>query len=275
MGSSRSFPRSNAFLFAFALTASAPVVACVVHDASVAHGQPGAVRESRDVRLAALPRPSNPRNFRDAKRELEGLYVAGDRREIYCGCRFDERKNVDFGACESAHPYVPDGHEAERASRMEWDHALPASWIFRTLPCNEAPRPPRVSRRDHCRDTSPEFEMAEGDMHNLLPSVGQLNAIRQNFPFGEIEGEERLAGCDFEVREGVVEPRPEARGDLARAILYAAATYGVPLRTEHYRTLRRWHAEDPPSAFERRRNERIEALQGNRNPFIDGTVRLP
>ena len=34
--------------------------------------------------------------------------------------------------------------------------------------------------------------------------------------------------------------------------------------------LLRWNAEDPPSAFEQRRNERIHATwQGNRNPFVD------
>lgn len=35
-------------------------------------------------------------------------------------------------------------------------------------------------------------------------------------------------------------------------------------------TLLRWHAEDPPSASERLRNERICSLfQHNRNPFVD------
>lgn len=257
------------------MVASSAVVACALRDGGVAHGQPTSEIASSDVRLAALPRPSHPRNFRDAKRELDALYVGEERREVYCGCRFDERKHIDFGACESAHPYVPDPHEAPRAERMEWDHALPASWIVRTLPCSEEPRRAGESRRDHCRDTSPAFELAEGDMHNLLPSLGQLNAIRENFAFGEIDGESHVGGCDFEVAGNIVEPRPAARGDLARAILYTAATYGIPLRRDHYRTLRRWHSDDPPTAFERRRNDRIEALQGNRNPFIDGRGRLP
>ncbi|WP_339361308.1 endonuclease [Candidatus Regiella insecticola] len=30
-----------------------------------------------------------------------------------------------------------------------------------------------------------------------------------------------------------------------------------------------WHAQDPVSDWERRRNERIYERQGNRNPFID------
>jgi endonuclease I len=30
-----------------------------------------------------------------------------------------------------------------------------------------------------------------------------------------------------------------------------------------------WHLADPPDADERRRNDGIEELQGNRNPFVD------
>lgn len=34
--------------------------------------------------------------------------------------------------------------------------------------------------------------------------------------------------------------------------------------------LKQWSQQDPPDAFEQRRNERIHASwQGNRNPFID------
>lgn len=247
---------------------------CSPRAASVARGQ-AAPDRATDVHLEAVPRPTRPRDFRAAKRELDALYAADERREIYCGCRFDERKRIDPGDCESAHPYVPDAHEPERAERMEWDHALPASWIVATLPCARDARGPGVSRRDHCRATSVEFEMAEGDMHNLLPALGQLNAMRENFAFGEIAGEDHVGGCDFEVASGRVEPRPSARGDLARAVLYAAAAYSVPLHPELYATLRRWNADDPPTAAERARNERIEALQGNRNPFIDGSARLP
>jgi len=33
-------------------------------------------------------------------------------------------------------------------------------------------------------------------------------------------------------------------------------------------TLLKWHKQDPPDAWEKRRNDRIEEIQGNRNPFI-------
>ncbi|MBX2851779.1 MAG: endonuclease [Phycisphaeraceae bacterium] len=34
-------------------------------------------------------------------------------------------------------------------------------------------------------------------------------------------------------------------------------------------TLLRWHEQDPPDDAERRRNDIVEQLQGNRNPFVD------
>jgi len=36
----------------------------------------------------------------------------------------------------------------------------------------------------------------------------------------------------------------------------------------HRRLLESWHRDDPPDAFERERDRRIERLQGNRNPFV-------
>ena len=87
-----------------------------------------------------------------------------------------------------------------------------------------------------------------------------------------VNGERRLFGrCDFELddQQRLVEPRPAVRGEIARAMFYMQQEYGVKIFRRQAELLRRWHRRDPPDAMERIRNDRIERLQGNRNPFID------
>jgi deoxyribonuclease-1 len=70
----------------------------------------------------------------------------------------------------------------------------------------------------------------EAELHNLVPSVGELNAARSNLPYGEVPGEPRGYGaCDFEVAGGVVEPAIEVRGDLARVYLAMDLWYDIGL----------------------------------------------
>jgi len=66
-----------------------------------------------------------------------------------------------------------------------------------------------------------------------------------------------------------VEPRPEVRGDIARAVLYMEQDYRMFVGASMMDLMRQWHLEDPPDDEEWRRNDVIERLQGTRNPFID------
>ena len=63
--------------------------------------------------------------------------------------------------------------------------------------------------------------------------------------------------------------RPERRGDIARAHFYFSVRYLKPISSVEEPTLREWNKSDPPDERERARNDAIEALQRNRNPFID------
>ena len=45
--------------------------------------------------------------------------------------------------------------------------------------------------------------------------------------------------------------------------------YGLPLEKEIIDRLKRWNKEDLPSKQEKSRNDRIEEIQGTRNPYID------
>lgn len=120
--------------------------------------------------------------------------------------------------------------------------------------------------------TWPQSQGATGDakcdLHHLFPTDSDANNRRGSFPFGMVqhatweEGGSRFDGDTFEVR-------PVQRGNTARAKFYFAVRYGKQIPANEEAALREWHRADPPDAGERARNDRIENLQHNRNPFVD------
>ncbi len=127
------------------------------------------------------------------------------------------------------------------------------------------------------------------DLHLVRPTDVSVNNARSNLSFdrgGElyIDGD-GATGCRRDSDSW--EPRAEVRGDVARMMFYCAIRYepgdvvdlelveSIQGRSDKapelgvLSTLLSWHAADPPDAWERQRNDRIELVQGNRNPFID------
>ncbi|MDG4802644.1 endonuclease [Micromonospora sp. WMMD980] len=134
-----------------------------------------------------------------------------------------------------------------------------------------------------------DFGTATGpgtDVHHLRPEDVSVNSARGNKDFDT--GGSAVAqapGCYTDADS--FEPRDAVKGDVARMILYMAIRYegddgwpdlepndsvangGAP-RLGRLTKLLAWHEQDPPDAFEQRRNQRIyERWQGNRNPFVD------
>jgi len=150
-----------------------------------------------------------------------------------------------------------------RGRSINIEHVFPMAWAMKAEGCRS---------RDQCRTASRRFNRIEADMHNLYPSRKDINKTRSSFPYDTVEGERRAFGkCDFELdhRKRQVEPRPEARGNIARAMFYMQDTYGLRIYRRQGELLRDWNRDDPPDSEEKRRNEAITAIQGNRNKFID------
>jgi len=153
------------------------------------------------------------------------------------------------------------GSDYSRGINIE--HIFPASWMAYSLRCG---------KRNQCRINSPQFNLIEADLHNLYPSRTDINKARSNYPFTIIRGEQRSFGnCDFEFdeRTRTAEPSPEARGRVARAMLYMSDEYDLYLKHKQKSLLQAWDKKYPPDQDEYKRNDRIEQLQGNRNPYID------
>jgi endonuclease I len=133
--------------------------------------------------------------------------------------------------------------------------------------------------------TLPEYE----DYHQLFPTdQNNANAIRSNYPLGEVVNATfTFMGCKLGTDihgHTVFEPRDSHKGDAARAMMYEATCYTTvsgnswafpnPISNsipygEDQNILKKWHYQDPPDAWEIARNDFMESLQGNRNPFID------
>lgn len=111
---------------------------------------------------------------------------------------------------------------------------------------------------------------AKSDLHHLFPTDSKANSYRSSLPFGVCDdnyikydvGGSRCDGSVFEVRK-------QHRGNVARAMFYFAVRYNKSIDKDEEAVLRQWHKDDPVDPCERARNDAIEAIQKNRNPFID------
>ncbi|MEL7369443.1 MAG: endonuclease [Myxococcota bacterium] len=115
---------------------------------------------------------------------------------------------------------------------------------------------------------------AKYDLHHLFPTNAYANGRRASFPFGVVRQHLRWQenGSKLGRDDGgrvVFEPRDGFKGAVARALFYISAVYGLELPDHEEKTLRTWHAAEPPDEAERLRNDEISRFQGNRNPFID------
>ncbi|WP_082807698.1 endonuclease [Janibacter terrae] len=123
------------------------------------------------------------------------------------------------------------------------------------------------------------------DLHHLRPTDVTVNSARGNLDFDDGGSESTEAPGNYSDGDSW-EPRDAVKGDVARMIFYMSVRYEVGDVVDlevndrvgngstpymgRVSVLKQWSQQDPPDAFEQRRNERIHAnWQGNRNPFID------
>lgn len=132
------------------------------------------------------------------------------------------------------------------------------------------------------------------DLFHMYPTDSFVNGRRGNNPFGETNGESYTSEGDFSklgksITPGysgtVFEPNDEYKGDFARTYFYMATCYEAEITTwtsdmlnkTKYPSfaqwaidmLLRWAEQDPVSEKELQRNEAVNSIQHNRNPFID------
>jgi len=123
-----------------------------------------------------------------------------------------------------------------------------------------------------CGIMNPRYVFMASDLHNLYPALTRVELVRRNAQFGELDDSVPSkfddTGCDMKTSFQLVEPRDEAKGNVARAIFYMHVEYALPI-VGQVQVYKKWHQMDPPDAEEKARNDKIASLQGTRNRFID------
>lgn len=110
-------------------------------------------------------------------------------------------------------------------------------------------------------------------MHHLYVTSKESNSKRANYPFcyvfeSDWEKQGSMMGINDEFQK-CFEPLDGHKGNVARAMFYFAIRYKKSISKDQENLFRAWNTLDPVDEFEIQRNDHIESLQGNRNPFID------
>lgn len=110
--------------------------------------------------------------------------------------------------------------------------------------------------------------IAKSDLHHLFPCDSKANSERGSLLYNYVDdptwekGGSKCNGRNFECRK-------KTRGNIARAQFYFSVRYNKKISPSVEKVLREWNKQDPVDKRERERNNRIEKIQTNRNPFID------
>lgn len=237
---------------------------------------------SNSVINAGENQPGNMTNdsFSKSKKILHTvIYKESElRKDIYCGCSYDNRKEVDFSACG----YVP-LKDNKRAHRIEWEHAVPAEAFGQSFREWREGHPDCVDNRGRsfkgrkCAEkVNMTFRYMQADMYNLYPAVGEVNGLRSNYSMSMIPGDRyQFGACKTKIEDRKIEPRPEVRGDIARTYFYMNNAYpghGI-ISGKNQKLFEAWDKMDPVDNWECERARRIAKIQGNVNMVVDQACR--
>lgn len=187
---------------------------------------------------------------------------------FFCNAPFDEHYKIKFKPCENC---------LEELIPIVWMPIVSKYQLAANRPCFSAPMCTDSQGKSFngircCAKQDELYKKMIQDLHNLVPEVSFLLQQRGKLEFGELPSQESLVKqCYFRIDKklNILEPSPHVRGMIARAYLYMAETYPITLTMEQRNLFLKWHHEYPVTEWEKVRNEKIKALQGNSNRFVE------
>lgn len=205
--------------------------------------------------------------FSQAKTILAREIEQDQSKTFYCHCQY-QKKSINHKSCQ-----VFTKKYSKRRGRLEWEHIVPAhafgqsflSWREHKKFCGQKSKSPRKC----ARKMDQLFSEMEGDPYNLVPSVGNINALRSNYSFAEFKGGEELCP-GFSILDRKVMPPKNTKGDIARIYQYMDMRYpgrGIISR-KNSKLFDAWDKLDPPDESECRRYLGIKSKTGIENKIL-------
>ncbi|PKH31978.1 endonuclease [Shewanella sp. ALD9] len=211
-------------------------------------------------------------SFNKAKKMLEREVYQDHRVTIYCGAKFDAKKNIEAPTGFITSKYM------KRAKRVEWEHVVPAEnfgrafseWRDGHKSCVDS-KGKSFKGRKCAEKMNTEYRYMQADMHNLFPAIGAVNALRSNYNFTMLPSAvSDFGSCDMRIDERKAQPPIAARGVIARTYMYMEHAYPkYKMSKQQSQLMQVWDKQDPVSKWECKRSKRIENLQSNVNTVVD------
>ena len=205
--------------------------------------------------------------YQFSKYKMYDVYK-GHKETFYCKATFDNKRNLVLPSGMT----IPNKHKSR--NMMEWEHLVPAENFGKTFKEWREAKAQCGSDshgRECARNSSKEFNRMEADMYNLYPSIGFINAMRNNYNFAELPKEvpNSVKGCHFKIDGRKVEPAEYTKGVIARTYFYMEDAYPrFKISKKMMKFLPDWDKQHPVDEWECKRAKRIEKIQGNPNKFV-------
>ena len=203
----------------------------------------------------------NQNNFQQAK-VVAAKINADAPADFYCGCKISwhGKKGVpDLSSCGYSVR-----KNANRAERIEWEHVMPAWEFGHQRQCWQ-----NGGRKNCSKDA--DYRRIESDLHNLQPAIGEVNGDRNKFQYSQWNGGEQPYGqCRMKIdfKQKRAEPPERARGAIARTYFYMRDQYHLRLSRQQTQLFTAWNKQYPVTPWECERDQRIAAVQGNHNSWV-------
>ncbi|QIQ42172.1 MAG: deoxyribonuclease I [Buchnera aphidicola (Microlophium carnosum)] len=181
---------------------------------------------------------------------------------FYCGCKIIWKQKKGIPNLYSCGYKIRKNEN--RATRIEWEHIMPAWQFGHHKKCWK-----KGGRKKCIKDK--KYQYIESDLHNLQPAIGEINADRSNFMYGQLNNKISQYGrCNMKIdfQKKIADPPARARGAIARTYFYMSKKYNIILSKKEKKIFSIWNQMFPVTQWECERDRLIFQIQGNHNNYI-------